>query len=65
MRYGIGTASIETSFQRGHTGVSALWGTLGLVLLVVGLRRASRPLRLGGFFIQRLSQGGDGPVAQA
>jgi len=38
---------------------------LGLVLLVVGLRRASRPLRLGGFFIQRLSQGGDGPVAQA
>jgi uncharacterized membrane protein len=100
----IGTASIATSFQRGHTGVSALWGTLGLVLLVVGLRRASRPLRLGGlallaislaklflydlatlssitralsflavgavlllggFFIQRLSQGGDGPVAQA
>ena len=100
----IGTASVATSFQRGHSGVSALWGLLGLVLLVVGLRRASRPLRLGGlallaislaklflydlatlssvtralsflavgavlllggFFIQRLSQGGDGPVAQA
>jgi uncharacterized membrane protein len=100
----IGTASVATSFQRGHSGVSALWGSLGLVLLVVGLRRASRPLRLGGlallaislaklflydlatlssvtralsflavgavlllggFFIQRLSQGGDGPVAQA
>jgi uncharacterized membrane protein len=100
----IGTASVATSFQRGHSGVSALWGLLGLVLLVVGLRRASRPLRLGGlallaislaklflydlatlssvtralsflavgavlllggFFVQRLSQGGDGPVAQA
>jgi uncharacterized membrane protein len=100
----IGTASVATSFQRGHTGVSALWGSLGLVLLVVGLRRASRALRLGGlallaislaklflydlatlssvtralsflavgavlllggFFVQRLSQGGDGPVAQA
>jgi hypothetical protein len=100
----IGTASVATSFQRGHTGVSALWGSLGLVLLVVGLRRASRALRLGGlallaislaklflydlatlssvtralsflavgavlllggFFVQRLSQGGDGPIAQA
>ncbi|MDQ5821507.1 MAG: DUF2339 domain-containing protein, partial [Actinomycetota bacterium] len=99
----LGTASIATSFQRGHTGVSALWGALGLILLVVGLRRASRSLRLGGFallaislaklflydlatlssvtralsflavgavlllggfFVQRLSQGGDDAVAE-
>jgi uncharacterized membrane protein len=100
----VGGASVATSFQRGHTGVSALWGSLGLALLVVGLRRSSRALRvggfvllaislaklflydlatlssvtralsflavgavllLGGFFIQRLSQGDDGPVAEA
>ena len=41
--------TLERSFQSGHTAVSATWGVLGLVLLYFGLRRASRPLQLGGF----------------
>jgi uncharacterized membrane protein len=44
----VGDASLTTEFQRGHTGVSALWGAVALVALVVGLRRGSRALRLGG-----------------
>jgi len=43
-----GSAALETEFQRGHTGVSALWGAVALAALVVGLRRGSRALRLGG-----------------
>jgi uncharacterized membrane protein len=39
---------VATSFQRGHTAVSALWGGVGLALLVAGLKRGSRSLRLGG-----------------
>jgi len=41
--------TIESSFQSGHTAVSATWGVLGLLLLYFGLRRSSRPLQLGGF----------------
>jgi uncharacterized membrane protein len=41
--------TVENSFQNGHTAVSAAWGLIGLVLLYLGLRRASRPLQLGGF----------------
>jgi uncharacterized membrane protein len=40
---------IETSFQRGHTAVSALWGLLGLALLYAGLVRRSTALQLAGF----------------
>src|ERR671922_1125757 len=40
---------LKTNFQRGHTGVSAFWGALGLALLYVGLTRRLRVLRLGGF----------------
>ena len=42
-------ADVHTDFQRGHTGVSAFWGALGLALLYVGLTRRLRVLRLGGF----------------
>jgi uncharacterized membrane protein len=45
----VSTADLHTEFQRGHTAVSAFWGTLGLVLLYVGLVRRRRGLRLGGF----------------
>jgi hypothetical protein len=51
----VGSASVATSFQRGHTGVSALWGGLGLVLLIVGLKRDSRGLRLGGLGLLAIS----------
>jgi uncharacterized membrane protein len=51
----VGTASVATSFQRGHTGVSALWGSLGLALLIVGLKRDSRGLRLGGLGLLAVS----------
>ncbi|MFN2466971.1 MAG: DUF2339 domain-containing protein [Gaiellaceae bacterium] len=40
---------VETSFQRGHTAVSAVWGLLGLALLYLGLTRARGSLRLAGF----------------
>ncbi len=40
--------AVAAAFQRGHTAVSAAWGLVGLVLLVVGLRRDRRALRLGG-----------------
>jgi hypothetical protein len=39
---------ITSSFQRGHTAVSALWGAVGLALLVAGLKRGGRDLRIGG-----------------
>jgi uncharacterized membrane protein len=43
--------SVATAFQRGHTGVSALWGLVGLVLLAVGLRRAWTAFRLAGLVL--------------
>lgn len=51
----VGSASVATSFQRGHTGVSALWGGLGLALLIVGLKRDFRGLRLGGLALLAVS----------
>jgi uncharacterized membrane protein len=48
-------ASVETSFQRGHTTVSAFWGMLGLITLVAGLRRHSSVLRMAGFALFGLS----------
>lgn len=53
----VSTASLHTDFQRGHTGVSALWGTLGLALLYVGLTHQRRALRLGGFALFGVSLG--------
>lgn len=44
----IGGAGVATDFQRGHSGVSAFWGVIGLVALYVGLRRELRWLRLSG-----------------
>ena len=43
-------ASLQTSFQRGHTTVSAFWGLLGLALLYAGLKRW-RALRIAGFAV--------------
>jgi hypothetical protein len=40
--------SVPTAFQRGHTGVSALWAIAGAGLLVVGVRRTRRGVQLGG-----------------
>jgi hypothetical protein len=45
----LGDPRLDTAFQRGHTAVSALWGSVGLALLYVGLRRRVRGLQLGGF----------------
>ncbi|MFL5931737.1 MAG: DUF2339 domain-containing protein [Gaiellaceae bacterium] len=45
----VGTASVETDFQRGHSAVSAFWGLVGLATLYVGLTRELRVLRLAGF----------------
>jgi hypothetical protein len=44
----IGSAGVATNFQRGHSGVSAFWGVIGLVALYVGLQRGLRWLRLSG-----------------
>jgi uncharacterized membrane protein len=41
--------SVTTAFQRGHTAVSAFWGTIGLAALYLGLTRRSTTLRLAGF----------------
>src|SRR3954447_2253667 len=48
-------ASVATSFQRGHTAVSAFWGLLGLVTLFVALRRHSPVLRAAGFALFGIS----------
>jgi uncharacterized membrane protein len=45
----VGDGSVATDFQRGHSGVSAFWGAIGLVALWVGLRRGTQWLRLAGF----------------
>jgi uncharacterized membrane protein len=45
----LGRAGLDTEFQRGHTTVSAVWGTVGLVLLYLGLRRGWRAFRGAGF----------------
>jgi uncharacterized membrane protein len=47
-------ASLQTDFQRGHTGVSAFWGVLGLVLLYLGLKRWTF-LRVAGFALFAVS----------
>jgi len=41
--------TLASTFQSGHTAVSASWGMLGLLLLYLGLLRRRRPLQLGGF----------------
>ena len=46
---------VETEFQRGHTTVSAVWGTVGLVLLYLGLQRGWRALRGAGFALFGIS----------
>ena len=51
----VSTASVQTDFERGHTAVSALWGAVGLGLLVAGLLRDSRALRLGGLALFGIS----------
>ncbi len=51
----VSTASIETDFERGHTGVSALWALIGLGLLVFGLYRRSKVLRYSGLVVFGLS----------
>jgi uncharacterized membrane protein len=44
----ISSASVDTDFQRGHTAVSALWGTLALGVFVAGLLRGRAAVqRLG------------------
>jgi uncharacterized membrane protein len=48
-------ASVSQDFQRGHTGVSAAWGAIGLGLLTLGLLRRSRGLRLAGFALYGVS----------
>jgi uncharacterized membrane protein len=45
----LGTASVETDFQRGHSAVSAFWGIVGLLTLYAGLTRDLRALRVAGF----------------
>jgi hypothetical protein len=46
---------VDTEFQRGHTTVSAVWGTVGLVLLYLGLRHGWRSLRGAGFALFGIS----------
>src|SRR6188472_4270126 len=41
-------ASVETDFERGHTALSAVWGLIGLTLLVLGVARRSSRLRYAG-----------------
>ena len=41
-------ASLETDFERGHTALSAVWGLIGLTLLVLGVARRSSRLRYAG-----------------
>jgi Predicted membrane protein (DUF2339) len=51
----VSTASVQTDFERGHTAVSALWGAIGLGLLLTGLLRRARALRLGGLALFGIS----------
>jgi uncharacterized membrane protein len=51
----VAPGTVEESFQRGQTGVSACWGLVGLALLYAGLRRRSTALRLGGFALLGIS----------
>jgi uncharacterized membrane protein len=46
--------SVDTAFQRGHTAVSAVWAVVGLVLLILGLKR-SRALQAGGLVLFGIS----------
>ncbi|MFL5929229.1 MAG: DUF2339 domain-containing protein [Gaiellaceae bacterium] len=46
--------TVSDAFQRGHTAVSAVWAIVGLVLLVLGLKR-SRALQIGGFALFGIS----------
>ena len=48
---------VTAAFQGGHTAVSAVWGTLGLVLLYLGLRRRVSGLRIAGFVLFGISLG--------
>ena len=48
---------VHTDFQRGQTAVSALWGTLALVSLYVGLKQRRGLLRGGGFILFAVSLG--------
>jgi uncharacterized membrane protein len=48
---------VTAAFQGGHTAVSALWGTLGLALLYLGLRRNVSALRVAGFALFGVSVG--------
>jgi uncharacterized membrane protein len=43
--------SVDDAFQRGQTGVSALWAVVGLALLSIGLWRDSRNVRIGGLVL--------------
>jgi uncharacterized membrane protein len=45
----IGGASVQTSFERGHSAVSAFWGLIGLAVLYLGLKRGISWLRVVGF----------------
>jgi uncharacterized membrane protein len=51
----VSTATVEADFERGHTAVSALWGLVGLGLLVLGLLRGSAAIRYGGLALFGLS----------
>jgi uncharacterized membrane protein len=42
-------ASVTTSFERGHSAVSAFWGLIGLLVLYAGLKRSVTWPRLVGF----------------
>ena len=46
---------MQTDFERGHTAVSALWGLIGLGLLIAGLLRRTQALRLGGLALFGIS----------
>jgi uncharacterized membrane protein len=45
----IGNGSVAAKFHGGHSGVSALWGLVGLVALYVGLKRRTVWLQAIGF----------------
>ena len=53
----VSTAGETTEFQRGHTAVSAFWGVVAFVALVIGLRRGLRVLRLAALGLFALALG--------